>query len=104
MCYISYEKSSDEDTRSGSASQRETHFGGRVLYAYRIDTTSEPYGGNAIPGSPVKATMSGEAIRNQGGTVEYFCIPPLIFIGGWVFFIPSPRLPLEGKLAKICDF
>ena len=90
MCYISYEKSSDEDTRSGNASQRETHFGGRVLCAYRIDTTSEPYGGNAIPGSPVKATMSGEAIRNQGGTVEYFCIPPLITSGGgYLLYLPQ---------------
>ena len=97
MCYISYEKSSDEDTRSGNASQRETHFGGRVLYAYRFDTTSEPPVGNSRSGAPVTVPMSGEAIRNQGGTVEYFCIPPLILIGGWVFFIPSPILKEETK-------
>jgi hypothetical protein len=90
MCYIFYGKSSDEDMRFGHASQRGTHFGERVLYAYRFDTTSEPYGGNAVPGSPVKATMSGEVIRNQGGTVEYFCIPPLIF-QGWVFLSPAPN-------------
>ena len=92
MCYISYEKSSDEDTRSGNVSQRETQLGARVLYTYRNDTTSEPYGGNAIPGSPVNATMSGEEIRNQGGTVEYFCIPPLITSGVGIFYtFPTTR-------------
>ena len=36
------------------------------------DTTSELQSGNALPGSPVKAIMSGGAMhRNQGGTVEY---------------------------------
>ena len=75
--------------RSGHVSQRETRLGARVLYACWNDTTSELYGGNAIPGSPVKATMSGEAIRNQGGTVEYFCIPPLIFQGmGLFLYLP----------------
>ena len=28
---------------------------------------------------------------NQGGTVEYFCIPPLIHSGGWDYFMPSPK-------------
>ena len=100
MCYISYEKSSDEDTRSGNASQRETHFGGRALCAYRFDTTSEPPVGNSRSGAPVTVPMSGEAIRNQGGTVEYFCIPPLITSGGGYFLYLSPWLPLEGKLAQ----
>ena len=95
LWYIDLVKSYDEDTRSGSASQREIHIGARILFADRNDTTSEPCGGNVTPGAPVTASMSGEAIRNQGGTVEYFCIPPLIFIGGWVFFIPSPWQPLQ---------
>jgi len=35
-------------------------------------TASEPSGGNAGPGAPVKASMSdGVLRRNQGGTVEY---------------------------------
>ena len=76
MCYIFYGKSSDEDMRFGHASQRGTHFGERVLYAYRFDTTSEPYGGNAIPGAPVNASMSDGPGRNQGGTVEYFVSHP----------------------------
>ena len=90
MCYISNVKSSDEDTRSGNASQRETHPGARVLYAYRDDTTSEPPVGNSRSGAPVTVPMSGEAIRNQGGTVEYFCIPPLIFQGmGLFLYLPQ---------------
>jgi len=40
------------------------------------DTTSEPQGRNALPGSPVKATMSDGLCRNQGGTVEYFVSHP----------------------------
>ena len=94
MCYIDWVKSQDEDTRLSAASQRETPCGVRVLYAALNDTTSEPCGGNAIPGAPVTASMSGEAIRNQGGTVEYICIPPLIFQGVGVFYTfptASPR-------------
>ena len=53
------------------------------------DTTSEPHGGNAMPGAPVTASMSDGPGRNQGGTVEYICIPPLIF-QGWDIFMPSP--------------
>ena len=34
------------------------------------DTTSEPHGGNAMTGAPVKAPMSDGLCRNQGGTVE----------------------------------
>ena len=32
--------------------------------------------GNATPGAPVKASMSGFARSNQGGTVEYFVSHP----------------------------
>ena len=36
------------------------------------DTTSEPWGRNALPGAPVIASTSGPALQgNQGGTVEY---------------------------------
>ena len=40
------------------------------------DTTSEPQGRNALPGAPVKASMSDSASCNQGGTVEYFVSHP----------------------------
>ena len=46
------------------------------------DTTSEPLTGNGQTGAPVKAPMSDGESRNQGGTVEYSCIPPLIHSGG----------------------
>ena len=55
-------------------------------------TTSEPQAGNGPPGAPVTASMSDGFGRNQGGTVEYICIPPLIEFRGWVFFIPSPLI------------
>ena len=53
------------------------------------DTTSEPLTGNGQTGAPVKAPMSDGVSRNQGGTVEYFCIPPLIHSGGGDFLYPS---------------
>ena len=60
-------------------------------------TASEPQERNSLPGAPVKASMSGFAPQsNQGGTVEYFCIPPLIPFRGWVFFIPFSRIKKGG--------
>ena len=55
------------------------------------DTTSEPQGRNALPGAPVTVPMSGSPIgSNQGGTVEYFCIPPLFRQGmGLFFYLPQ---------------
>ena len=47
--------------------------------------------GNATPGAPVNASMSGSFQSNQGGTVEYcnYCIPPLIFSGdGYFLYLP----------------
>ena len=55
------------------------------------DTTSEPQGRNALPGTPVNASMSDGLRRNQGGTVEYFCIPPLIFQGVGIFYTLLPQ-------------
>ena len=56
------------------------------------DTTSEPQGRNALPGAPVIVPMSDGCCRNQGGTVEYFCIPPLIFQGVGIFYtFPAGR-------------
>ena len=46
--------------------------------------------GNAMPGAPVTASMSDGESRNQGGTVEYICIPPLIFQGVGIFYT-SPQ-------------
>ena len=40
------------------------------------DTTSELPVGNGWTGAPVIVPMSGEEIRNQGGTVEYFVSHP----------------------------
>ena len=57
------------------------------------DTTSEPQGRNALPGAPVKASMSDGASRNQGGTVEYFVSHPC-FVRGWDYFY---ALPSNGK-------
>ena len=54
------------------------------------DTTSEPLTGNGQTGAPVKASMSDGEGRNQGGTVEYFCIPPLNF-RGWGIFYTLPQ-------------
>ena len=54
------------------------------------DTTSEPHGGNAMPGTPVNASMSGLASQgNQGGTVEYFVSHPC-FCSGVGFLYPFP--------------
>ena len=50
------------------------------------DTTSEPPGGNAGTGAPVIASTSDGESRNQGGTVEYFCIPPLFRQGMGIFY------------------
>ena len=54
------------------------------------DTTSEPPDGNIGTGAPVNASMSGSSGSNQGGTVEYFCIPPLFFQGVGIFIPFSP--------------
>ena len=57
------------------------------------DTTSELSAGNGWTGAPVKASMSDGASRNQGGTVEYFCIPPLIFQGvGFFIWVASENI------------
>ena len=50
------------------------------------DTTSELSAGNGRPGTPVNASMSDGFVRNQGGTVEYICIPPLILSGAGIFY------------------
>ena len=104
ICYILYVKSCDEDTRSGRASQREIQLGARVLYAPRNDTTSEPSVGNSRSGAPVIVPMSGGAIRNQGGTVEYLCIPPLIFSGDGYFLYLPQGFPLMGSWQKSMIF
>ena len=55
------------------------------------DTTSELLTGNGQTGAPVTVPMSDGFCRNQGGTVEYFCIPPLIQSGDGIIFMPSPH-------------
>ena len=52
-------------------------------------TTSEPQSGNALPGAPVTASMSGFPLEgNQGGTVEYCMLlyPTPDFSGGGLFY------------------
>ena len=57
------------------------------------DTTSEPLTGNGQTGAPVKAPMSDGLRRNQGGTVEYFCIPPLFRQGMGIFYaLPKEKV------------
>ena len=55
------------------------------------DTTSELQIGNGLPGAPVTVPMSDGYGRNQGGTVEYFCIPPLILSGDGYFLYLFPN-------------
>ena len=53
------------------------------------DTTSEPFAGNGKPGAPVKASMSdSHPAVTRVEPWNTFRIPPLIFVRGWVFFIP----------------
>ena len=62
-----------------------------------VDTTSEPLTGNGQTGAPVKAPMSDGESRNQGGTVEYLCIPPLFRQGMGIFYALPNKPPLEGR-------
>ncbi len=67
------------------------------------DTTSEPQAGNSLPGAPVIASTSGGFYvnRNQGGTVEYFCIPPLIECQGMGIFYTHPKADIRYKIQDI---
>ena len=58
-------------TRIFGKLHREEPAGEKASYPFENDTTSEPITGNGYPGAPVKASMSGGLVRNQGGTVEY---------------------------------
>ena len=53
------------------------------------DTTSEPHGGNAMPGAPVKASMSdGYAVtRVEPWNTLY---PTPVLSGDGVFLYPAP--------------
>ena len=65
---------------------REVSVGEKILQTCAVHTTFEPSIGNGRSGTPVKASMSDGICRNQGGTVEYFCIPPLSFQGMGIFY------------------
>ena len=59
-------------------------------------------GGNAMPGAPVKASMSGFGFPKQPGWnrgIQFICIPPLFLQGVGFFYLPAPRLLLEEKLS-----
>lgn len=58
LCYHLCVKGCDEDTRKGKIPREEA----ALVKGFRIpafcDTTSEPWGRNVPPGTPVKASMS----------------------------------------------
>ena len=83
-------KGCEEDTRPGGIPREKATLVQGFCIAAGIDTTSEPQAGNGLPGTPVTASMSDGVCRNQGGTVEYICIPPLIFQGVGIFYT-SPQ-------------
>ena len=60
---------------AGKIHQRGAHLVQALRTPAGEDTTSEPWGRNAPPGSPVIASMSDGENRNQGGTVEYKLYP-----------------------------
>ena len=68
------------------------------------DTTSEPSGGNTGSGAPVKASMSDGLRRNQGGTVEYICIPPLIFQGVGIFYTFPSAGEMQNAKCKMQNY
>ena len=51
-------KSYDEDMRSGKIPREAATLVQGIRTPAENDTTSEPHGRNAMPGSPVKASMS----------------------------------------------
>ena len=66
----------DEDTPLADPLREEPTLVKRLCAERPADTTSEPWGRNAPPGAPVRASMSDGYGRNQGGTVEYFVSHP----------------------------
>ena len=65
------------------------------------DTTSELPVGNGRTGAPVTVPMSDGAGRNQGGTVEYFCIPPLYRQGMGLFLYPPQSWVMLNSKCKM---
>ena len=100
MCYVNRVQGSDEDMPRRKSPREEPGWCDGSVNGDRLDTTSEPPGGNAGTGAPVKAPMSDGLRRNQGGTVEYFCIPPL-FRQGMGIFLPFPRKDMRYKIEDI---
>ena len=91
MCYHIVVQGCDEDTPRWKTPREEPFWCNGSVIGTRLDTTSEPPGGNAGTGTPVTASMSDGLGRNQGGTVEYFCIPPLFRQGMGYFLYPPPQ-------------
>ena len=86
VCYVKRVQGSDEDTPRRMMPREEPTWCNGSALGTRLDTTSEPLTGNGQTGAPVKAPMSDGLRRNQGGTVEYFCIPPLFRQGMGIFY------------------
>ena len=85
------DKGCDEDKYSGKIPREDATLVQGIRTPAAADTTSELTVGNGCPGAPVTASMSDGFCRNQGGTVEYFCIPPLIFQGVGIFYTFLPN-------------
>ena len=84
-----HSKGIEEDTPAGRTAQRGAGWW-KALLVPLWDTTSEPSVGNGRSGAPVKASMSGFARSNQGGTVEYFVSHPWFCSGGGYFLYLLP--------------
>ncbi len=76
MWYIRFVKGCDEDTAPCHPPREEPVCCDGSAENAGEATTSELWGRNAPPGVPVTVPMSGRAICNQGGTVEYFVSHP----------------------------
>ena len=91
LCYISTVKSYDEDTHFGKLPRE------RSVWCKDLADLPKWYHFWAIGwkwpiGCARYCVNEWRSYgRNQGGTVEYICIPPLI-CQGWVFFMPSPEI------------
>ena len=72
-------------------------YGERLLQPCFCDTTSELQVGNVLPGTPVTVSMSGRHSPQPGWNRGILCIPPLILVRVWVFFIPSPTSKKGGN-------
>lgn len=81
--------------RGRHAARRDSQREGRLVQGFwiatGIDTTSEPQSGNALPGAPVIASMSGGLRPQPGWNRGILLYPTPDLFRGWVIFLPSPK-------------